>query len=72
MKAVLEFSLPEEQAEFNAAVHASDALYVINQINERMRQILKYEEHPDVVYDIVEKLRGDLYEMCNSNKVDLL
>lgn len=72
MKAVLEFSLPEEQAEFNAAVHASDTLYVLNQINERMRQILKYEEHSDDVYDIVEKLRGELYEMCNSNKVELL
>ena len=71
MKAVLEFNLPEEHEEFIAAVHATDALFVIHQMSERMRQILKYEEHPENVYDIVEKLRGELFELCNSSKIEL-
>jgi hypothetical protein len=71
MKATLTFNLPDEQEEFNTAVHASDALYVIGQIDERMRQIVKYEEHTDAVYDIVSKLRTELLELCHSNKINL-
>ena len=72
MKAQLIFNLPEDNADFIQAVHASDAVHVLNEISQRMRTIIKYEDHTPEVYEVVEKLREQLFQLCAENKVDLL
>lgn len=72
MKATLTFNLPDDHADFMQAVHASDAVHVLNEISQRMRTILKYEDHTPEVYEVVEKLREQLFQLCAENKVDLL
>lgn len=72
MKATLTFNLPEENHEFIAAVHASDALHVINEISQRMRTIYKYEDHTTEVYEVVQNLREELFQLCAEYKIDVL
>ena len=72
MKAQLIFNLPDDHADLMQAVHASDAVHVLNEISQRMRTILKYEDHTPEVYEVVEKLREQLFQLCAENKVDLL
>lgn len=72
MKAQLIFNLPEDHAEFMQAVHGSDAVHVLNEMSQLMRTVLKYEDHTPEVYEVVEKLREQLFQLCAENKVDLL
>jgi hypothetical protein len=72
MKAQLIFNLPEEQPEFMQAIHGSDAVHVLNEISQRMRSIYKYESHTAEVYEVVEKLREELFQLCAEYKIDLL
>lgn len=72
MKATLTFNLPDENDEFIAAVHASDALHVINEISQRMRTIYKYEDHTAEVYEVVQNLREELFQLCAEYKIDVL
>jgi hypothetical protein len=54
------------------AVHGSDAVHVLNEMSQLMRTVLKYEDHTPEVYEVVEKLREQLFQLCAENKVDLL
>ena len=42
MKAILQFTLPAEEAEFKAAQQGRDAKLALWQIDQRLREILKY------------------------------
>ena len=42
MKAILEFELPENESELQAAVHAMDQLASIRDFGERLRSLNKY------------------------------
>jgi hypothetical protein len=41
-KAILEFNLPDEKADFDAAIHGKEALSVIFDIYQRCRSLLKH------------------------------
>lgn len=43
MKAILEFSLPEDQDDHAYALHGLDALLVINDLEEEIRRKLRYD-----------------------------
>jgi len=62
MKAQLTFNLPDDQHEFDMAVHSSDFYSVLFDLDNEMRSICKYEEHSEDVYNIVERLRAILRE----------
>jgi len=44
MKATLEFDLPEEQSEFDLCCDATKLSIVISELNNELRNHLKYEE----------------------------
>ena len=62
MKATLTFNLPDDHVEHMYAVHASDFHSVLYDLDQEMRTILKYEDHPEGVYVVVERLREMLRE----------
>ena len=71
MKAILEFNLPEEQAEHYCAIKGADMLNVLWELKAELRSMLKYGELPDKQYEIVEKIQGYLLESLSDNDVNL-
>lgn len=57
MKAILEFTLPEETTEHFQAVHAGEAWAMLREIDQRLRNGLKYEELPLTAEALAEELR---------------
>jgi hypothetical protein len=64
MRAILEFNLPEDDNEWEMASHSSDAYAVIWDFDNRLREIVKYEDHSADVSKMVQKLREELNELC--------
>ena len=71
MKAILEFNLPEEQAEHYCAIKGADMLNVLWELKTELRSMLKYGELPDKQYEIVEKIQEFLFSSLNDNDVNL-
>ena len=71
MKAILEFNLPEEQAEHYCAIKGADMLNVLWELRAELRAMLKYGELPDEQYEIVEKIQGFLIDSLNENEINL-
>jgi hypothetical protein len=67
----LTFNLPEEETEARCAQQGADVLTVLNEIDEVMRRIVKYDEHPEVVKDAVTGLRTTLRELCEEYNVSM-
>lgn len=71
MKAILEFNLPEEQAEHYCAIKGADMLNVLWELKAELRSMLKYGELPGDQYEIVEKIQDFLLSSLNDNDVNL-
>jgi len=71
MKAILEFNLPEEQAEHYCAIKGADMLNVLWELKSELRSMLKYGDLPDKQYEIVEKIQDFLLSSLNDNDVNL-
>jgi hypothetical protein len=71
MKAIIEFNLPEEQAEHYCAIKGADMLNVLWELKAELRSILKYGEITSEQYDIVEKIQNFLFSSLNDNDVNL-
>ena len=71
MKAILEFNLPEEQAEHYCAMKGADMLNVLFELRVQLRGLLKYGELTDQQYEIVEKIQEFLFTSLNENDVNL-
>ena len=71
MKAILEFNLPEEQAEHYCAIKGADMLNVLWELKAELRAMLKYGELPDTQYEIVEKIQDFLMSSLDDNDVNL-
>lgn len=71
MKAILEFNLPEEQAEHYCAIKGADMLNVLWELKAELRAMLKYGELTDQQYEIVEKIQDFLFSSLNDNDVNL-
>lgn len=71
MKALLKFSLPEEQDEFETANNGWKYRSILCDIDNFLRSKLKYEElspGEDGAYD---KTRTELWNLINEHKVDI-
>ena len=53
MKAILEFNLPEDQEQFNVAVKAMDWALLAWDIDQFIRNKIKYEQDRDGVLQLV-------------------
>lgn len=71
MKAILEFNLPEDQAEHYCAIKGADMLNVLWELKAELRSMRKYGELSDKQYDIVEKIEDFLFSSLNSNDINL-
>ena len=71
MKAILEFNLPEEQAEHYCAIKGADMLNVLWELKTELRSMLKYGELTSEQYEIVDKIQDFLFSSLNDNDVNL-
>ena len=58
MKAILKFSLPDEQAEFDAARLGRQALVCLWEIDQRCRSLLKHGDPTPEERRLAEEIRG--------------
>ena len=56
--ATLRFTLPEESMDHKAALAGVDALIALEQIDNRLRGILKYSEPSKEIGQLCEEVRG--------------
>ena len=56
--ATLRYTLPQEQAEFDAARLGSEALQVLWQIDQRCRSLLKHGEPSGETGELAEEIRA--------------
>ena len=73
MKAILEFSLPEEKREHLYAVHGVDFLCALHDLDKALRLQVKHN-HPNRSADYIqacEDIRGWLREYMDINGVNL-
>lgn len=63
MKAVLEFQLPEESEEFRLAQRGRHYISVIEELDNYLRSILKYEERSAEVHDALQAVRDKLWQL---------
>jgi hypothetical protein len=58
MKATLEFDLPDEQGDYDAARLGSQALAALWDIDQRCRSLLKHGDPSDETARLAEEIRG--------------
>jgi hypothetical protein len=71
MKATLEFNLPEDEERFNVASKAVDLYLALLDIHNEIRSHWKYEEHSEEVYNIVEKIHDEFFEILTDHGLSL-
>ena len=71
MKLTLEFNMPEDQVEFDFAVHGSKMYSALWDISQELRTLWKYEELSDEEFKIVERIRNKFYEILDENQIKL-
>lgn len=71
MKATLEFSLPEEQEDFDNAVRAPKLKSALWNIVQLLRSIDKYEELSDGERKMIVRVRELVHEQLVDNEVDI-
>lgn len=71
MKAVLEFTLPDEEVEFMEAVNGGMFKHVLWQLDQNLRANLKYGELPAAEYKCYETIRKDLHSLLNANNLTI-
>jgi len=62
MKAYLIFNLPEEREEFHYAQKGIDYSIALDEVDNHLRNRLKYEQLSDEVYEALEQVRNVLQE----------
>ena len=70
MKAILEFDLPADGEQFNAANKGMDWALVAWEMNQLLREKLKYEEHVHDTRKVLEELREKLNNMLIDKGLD--
>ena len=71
MKAILEFTLPEETDEHELAVNGWKWQMILRQIDDKLRSRLKYETNTDWDYKTIESIRHLINCVCLDNGVEL-
>lgn len=73
MKAILEYNLPEERAEFNYAVNGVKWFLVCARMDALLRAQIKHapDDTPQAVTDALQKMRDELYITMNAHNLTL-
>ena len=70
MKATLEFNLPEDQFEYDCAFK-SFKMWSLEEINQELRLIWKYEDLKENQFEMVERIREKIFEILQDNEINL-
>lgn len=72
-KAILEYTLPEEQEEFSLAMSASSLSCVITELNQYLRQKIKYapDSQSEVVTNAYEEIREKLWNLALEYEISI-
>lgn len=71
MKAILEFSLPDDQDEYEMTTNALRYYSFIHAMNEYLRGEIKYQQHTDEEFALLEKIRDQYFELMNNYDIKL-
>jgi len=72
MKSILEFNLPEEQEDFDLAVHGGKWMSVCWDLDQHLRSKLKYEQSlSEEQYKVLEETRDKLRELLTDYNLEL-
>ena len=72
MEAILKFTLPEDQPEFNTAIKGSDWKHVCWQMDQYLRKRVKYDESlSEEQREVYEDMKGEFWRMMKESNVDL-
>lgn len=73
MKAIFEFSLPEDQEDFEIFSKATDYYYVLSKYDEYLRSKIKYapDNMSDDTYKAFQEAREHLRELVIENRIEL-
>lgn len=66
MKAILEFELPEDQADFDLSCHGLNWALVAHNMDNELRRLIKYEGRDDL-----QTIRDMLHELMDDQGVNL-
>ena len=69
MKATLEFTLPEENQEFETAANASQLASVITDFDRYIRNLRKYDNNLESVDKVLDQLHMELWALVNQYSV---
>lgn len=71
MKAIIEFQLPEEEAEHSYALAGTDALLAIDDVLNEIRSCLKYDsgQLKGSDYDTLEKVRDFICDVRQARRL---
>ena len=68
-KITMEFSLPEEREEFQAAEDGARLAMALDDFKEYLRKRLKYEEMSDEQYCLLEAVQKELFMLLDSRDI---
>jgi len=68
MRATLTFALPDDERDFRLAMQGSDAVQLLNEINQACRAVEKYEHDP---HEERLALAEEIRRMIRESRVDV-
>lgn len=73
MKAILEFDLPDEQPDFEAAINGYKWESAMWDMNQYLRSVTKYapDETSEEVVDALEKARNELFNILSNYNLEI-
>ena len=71
MKAVLQYDLPEDETDYKNAVNGWRWRRVVEEMDSRLRDKLKYDTLPDPLYDEIQHVRDGLFELLHDFNLTL-
>lgn len=71
MKLTLEYTLPEENQDYEVAMNGSKYLGVLQELDNYLRSQLKYTQLTDEQFLVTEAIRSKLYELLNDTGVTI-
>jgi hypothetical protein len=71
MRAILEFNLPEDRQEHNAAVHGMDWALVCWELDQEIRKFLKYGNDFKSADEALEDIRRTLHNLIEESGLNL-
>jgi DNA polymerase III delta prime subunit len=71
MKAILEFSIPEDQEEYELCNKAQDMSYALHQIQQYLRSKVKYETDEPNKWEAYDEIYQEFYRLLEQNNIKL-